>query len=131
MGTAAALILGYLFGSIPFGLLLTRLAGTGDIRAIGLSGKTVAGAREALTWADVLMVEYHLDDESQAPVIAEAHARGIGVVVKKGLASGRLPAAGALRFVLSNPHVASVVVGGLNLDHIRENVAELAAAPPA
>ena len=35
MGTAAALILGYLFGSIPFGLLLTRLAGTGDIRAIG------------------------------------------------------------------------------------------------
>jgi acyl phosphate:glycerol-3-phosphate acyltransferase len=31
----AALILGYLLGSIPFGLLLTRLAGTADIRAIG------------------------------------------------------------------------------------------------
>jgi len=31
----AALALGYLLGSIPFGLLLTRLAGTGDIRAIG------------------------------------------------------------------------------------------------
>ncbi len=27
--------LGYLLGSIPFGLLLTRLAGLGDIRAIG------------------------------------------------------------------------------------------------
>src|ERR1700676_4604943 len=26
---------GYLFGSIPFGLLLTRLAGLGDIREIG------------------------------------------------------------------------------------------------
>ena len=26
---------GYLFGSIPFGLILTRLAGLGDIRAIG------------------------------------------------------------------------------------------------
>src|SRR5580692_4517674 len=26
---------GYLFGSIPFGLLLTRMAGLGDIRAIG------------------------------------------------------------------------------------------------
>src|ERR1700688_2599431 len=26
---------GYLFGSIPFGLLLTRLAGLGDIRTIG------------------------------------------------------------------------------------------------
>ena len=31
----AALAFGYLLGSIPFGLLLTRLAGLGDIRAIG------------------------------------------------------------------------------------------------
>ena len=30
-----ALALGYLLGSIPFGLLLTRLAGKGDIREIG------------------------------------------------------------------------------------------------
>ncbi|HEY6259593.1 MAG TPA: glycerol-3-phosphate 1-O-acyltransferase PlsY [Xanthobacteraceae bacterium] len=32
---AAALLIGYLFGSIPFGLILTRWAGTPDIRAIG------------------------------------------------------------------------------------------------
>lgn len=31
----AALALGYLLGSIPFGLVFTRLAGTTDIRAIG------------------------------------------------------------------------------------------------
>jgi glycerol-3-phosphate acyltransferase PlsY len=31
----AVLVVGYLFGSIPFGLVLTRLAGLGDIRAIG------------------------------------------------------------------------------------------------
>jgi acyl phosphate:glycerol-3-phosphate acyltransferase len=30
-----ALALGYLLGSIPFGLIITRLAGTQDIRAIG------------------------------------------------------------------------------------------------
>ena len=30
-----ALALGYLLGSIPFGLLLTRLGGKGDIREIG------------------------------------------------------------------------------------------------
>jgi glycerol-3-phosphate acyltransferase PlsY len=30
-----ALALGYLLGSIPFGLILTRLAGRGDIRSIG------------------------------------------------------------------------------------------------
>lgn len=31
----AALVFGYLLGSIPFGLLLTRAAGLGDIRSIG------------------------------------------------------------------------------------------------
>ncbi|MEM6461034.1 MAG: glycerol-3-phosphate 1-O-acyltransferase PlsY [Pseudomonadota bacterium] len=32
---AIALVIGYLLGSIPFGLILTRLAGMGDLRAIG------------------------------------------------------------------------------------------------
>ena len=32
---SAALALGYLLGSIPFGLLLTRIAGLGDVRSIG------------------------------------------------------------------------------------------------
>ena len=32
---AIAAIAGYLFGSIPFGLVLTRMAGLGDIREIG------------------------------------------------------------------------------------------------
>jgi glycerol-3-phosphate acyltransferase PlsY len=31
----AALVIGYLLGSIPFGLLLTRMAGLGDVRNIG------------------------------------------------------------------------------------------------
>lgn len=34
-GLLAALVLGYGLGSIPFGLLITRLAGTTDIRTIG------------------------------------------------------------------------------------------------
>src|SRR5213075_1808647 len=32
---AGAFAFGYLLGAIPFGLLLTRMAGLGDIRAIG------------------------------------------------------------------------------------------------
>ena len=35
MSYIAALAFGYLCGSIPFGLILTRLAGTADIRSIG------------------------------------------------------------------------------------------------
>ena len=35
LGDPLALLLGYLCGSIPFGLLLTRLAGLGDVRSIG------------------------------------------------------------------------------------------------
>ena len=31
----AAILLGYLLGSIPFGLILTKLAGLGDIRQVG------------------------------------------------------------------------------------------------
>ncbi|MBR0553589.1 glycerol-3-phosphate 1-O-acyltransferase PlsY [Stakelama marina] len=35
MAPAAALVLGYLLGSIPFGMILTRLSGAGDLRSIG------------------------------------------------------------------------------------------------
>ena len=35
MPSPAYALLGYLFGSIPFGLILTRIAGLGDIRRIG------------------------------------------------------------------------------------------------
>ncbi len=102
---------------------LRRLKERGLARRIGLSGKTPEGARSALAWADVLMVEYHPQDRSHEGVIAEAVARGVGVLVKKPLGSGRLAPAESLRFVLGNPGVCAGVVSSLSLDHVRENLA--------
>lgn len=101
---------------------LQTLKHAGYVRAIGFSGKTPAGAAAALDWADVLMVEYHLTDVTHSEVIELAAKRNAGVVVKKGLDSGRLPATEAIQFVLLNPHVSSLIVGGLSLEHLRENI---------
>lgn len=102
---------------------LLALRSAGLTRLVGLSAKTTDGARAALGWADVIMVEYHRGNEGNAAVIAEAHALGIGVLVKKGLGSGRLSAGAALRFALAPIGVSSVVVGSVSLAHLAENLA--------
>jgi len=102
---------------------LQQLKAEGKTRFIGFSGKMPEGATEALGWADVLMVEYNLDNQSHADVIAEAGKRGIGIVCKKALGSGWLKPDEAIEFVLSNPDVQSIVIGGLNADHMAANVA--------
>ncbi len=101
---------------------LQRLKDAGLIRAIGFSGKTPAGATLALNWADAIMVEYHLNDTSHDSIMREARERQIGVVVKKGLASGELSPEQSIRFVLAHPAVTSLVIGGLSIEHIRQNV---------
>ncbi len=106
---------------------LIELKQSGQIKAIGFSGKTTEGARAAMDWADALMLEYHVDDTSHESVIAEAADKNIGVIVKKGLAAGHLDAATAINFVLNNPGVTSMVIGSLSLEHLEANAA---IAPP-
>jgi aryl-alcohol dehydrogenase-like predicted oxidoreductase len=101
--------------------ILQDFRSRGIVRAIGLSGKTVAGAELALSWADVVMVQYHLQDTSHGGIMQQAAAAGVAVFVKKGLSSGTLPPDESIRFVLGDPAVTSLIVGGLNLDHFREN----------
>lgn len=101
---------------------LQSLKKSGLIRAIGFSGKTLPAERLALEWADVLMVEYCFGETQHREIIDEAACRGIGVLVKKGLASGHLPPSQAIPFVIKTPGVSSLVVGGLSLDHLAANV---------
>ena len=68
-------ILGYLFGSIPFGLVLTRLAGLGDIRKVG-SGNI--GATNVLRTGrkDLALATLLLDGGKAAIAIAIAYLVG-------------------------------------------------------
>lgn len=107
---------------------LLALRDAGLAASVGFSGKTVEGARTALGWADVIMVTYHASDTSHDAVMHEAASAGVGVLVKKALASGHLPPAEALPFAAAHPAVSSVVVGGLNLGHLAENARLLSSA---
>jgi aryl-alcohol dehydrogenase-like predicted oxidoreductase len=101
---------------------IQNLKQLGKARFIGLSGKTVDSARAALKWADALMIEYHPRDKSHEAIIDEAAKSGVAVFIKKPLASGLIPAKEAIPFILKNPHVATLVIGGLNLEHIKQNL---------
>lgn len=97
----------------------------GMTRAIGFSGKSVEGNRSALSWADALMTEYHLQDRSHEDLILEAAEQGTGVLIKKALQSGQLPGDEALRFILQESPAAeaitSVIVGSLSSRRMKSN----------
>ena len=94
-----SLALGYLLGSIPFGLLLTRLAGTQDIRTIGsgnigatnvlrtgrkgLAAATLLG--DALKGTAAVLIARHLWGD--APALAAALGAFLGQCSRSGSAS--------------------------------------------
>ncbi|MCA8896173.1 MAG: glycerol-3-phosphate acyltransferase, partial [Amphiplicatus sp.] len=69
------LVLGYLFGSVPFGLVITKLAGLGDIRTIG-SGNI--GATNVLRTGrkDLALATLILDSGKGAIAVIIAYAMG-------------------------------------------------------
>jgi aryl-alcohol dehydrogenase-like predicted oxidoreductase len=129
----------------------------GRLRESGLAiGLTVTGARQAETIEraleipvfDTVQATWNLLERSAGPMLAEAHAAGLGVIVKEALANGRLttrgdvpellevaerrgaaPDALALAAVLAQPWADVVLSGAATVQTLRSNLAALSVEP--
>lgn len=87
----AATIGGYLFGSVPFGLILTRIAGLGDIRDIG-SGNigTLNVLRTGNKWLAALTLLFDAGKGAAAVLIAGRFGPDMAVLAGAGAVVGHL-----------------------------------------
>lgn len=99
---------------------LRRLRREGVVKALGYSARGVADGCAALRHSDVLMCTINAEQRQQAPLAAAAARNGVGVLVKKPLASGRHPH-GEIGYTAALPGVTSVVVGTLRPEHLAEH----------
>jgi aryl-alcohol dehydrogenase-like predicted oxidoreductase len=109
---------------------LQQLKDEGLIRAFGMSTKTLAGGLAAAPHCDVLMLTYNPGHREELPVLDACADLNTAVLIKKALASGHLdsscdedPVQTSLELALSHPATSAVVIGTINPDHLRDNVA--------
>jgi glycerol-3-phosphate acyltransferase PlsY len=90
--SAAALAFGYLLGSIPFGLILTRIAGTQDIRSIGSGNigatNVLRTGRKGLAAATLLCDM--LKGTLAVLIVRHFHGRELALVAAAGAFFGHL-----------------------------------------
>jgi aryl-alcohol dehydrogenase-like predicted oxidoreductase len=106
---------------------LANLKKEGLVKAIGISAKTAVGAREAMKWSDVLMLSLNPLKQDMIEVIQEAQRRGVGVLTKHTLNSGRLdhlnvpkPLEACLDLALRTCAVDTALVGTSSPTHLTE-----------
>ena len=99
----------------------------GLVRAVGISSKSPDGLAAAIEHqCDVVMATLNRDQTDEVKAIASAGEHGVGVLIKKALASGhRGPS--DLTWVANHAGVSSIVVGTLEPAHLAENAAQLTA----
>ena len=109
---------------------LAALKQAGTIRAFGMSSKTVAGGILAARESDCVMVTYNPGHTGEKAVIDECLRLNKGVLLKKALASGHLngddadPVQHCLDFAFAHPGVSSAIIGTINPQHLRDNIAK-------
>lgn len=105
---------------------LSQFKEQGKILSFGVSTYSVEGGKRAVDLADAVMVAYNSAYLAERAVIDHARAKGKAVLVKKGLASGHVGAAGAveknIRFILETPGVTSLVFGSITPANILANI---------
>ena len=117
---------------------LLQMQQQGWVRAVGISSKTVEGGLLAYALGcDVVMASYNPIYTDELPVLEAAAAQNKAVLIKKAFASGHLdkfagknPIEQALAFIFAQAGATSVVLGTINPQHLRENVAVAAACLP-
>ncbi|MFH1009461.1 MAG: aldo/keto reductase [Candidatus Latescibacterota bacterium] len=95
-------------------------------------------------WCEILLTSYNMLNTQYAPVIAAAHQKGIGTVVMNPVAGGKLAEKSpvltalaedvgaasvadlAVRYVLSNPNIDTMLSGMTKLDDVSDSLASVA-----
>lgn len=76
------------------------------------------------------MVTYNITAQAEKPVLDFAMQHNKGIFIKKALASGHLcvesnktPLEANFELIFSHPSITSVIIGTINSEHIKQNVA--------
>lgn len=107
-----------------------RLKEEGKVLSIGISTKTVPGGLKAIEFGlDTLMIMFNPWETAEEPVLKKASETGTSIFIKKALGSGWFgkeegahPVREAYEFIFDQKATTSIIVGTLNLKHLRENV---------
>ncbi len=111
--------------------LLAECKKQGTIRSFGMSTKTLAGGLLAAEKCDVVMLTYNLTQQEEKPILDFCQLHHKAALIKKAYASGHLsssahadPVQASLELIFSHPGTTSVIIGTINQQHLKDNVAK-------
>lgn len=102
--------------------LLEKRKKQGDIKAFGVSSKTVDGGLACLRQSDLAMVTYREDYIDEKPLLDYAYNNNKGIILKKVINSGHNSPKESIRFAKNHPAVSSMILGTINPSHLKENI---------